>query len=1010
MIWVDLIQSEQYHKLDKAFLDYLQRQGLSWSDFEVLPTKEAEEQNDLEKNIIDLANQLEGFLLSIFPVSQEYHQYVDQLSSFETIERFLQLVSKPAARQLKLKAKIDETCVNQVMLVAGQYAKDEHQCVTKLLTEFEPHALIQWFQYICIEQLNPYVTWQVFQLPKRVDYNHLVTVNAYKPRFDYRYTGATRPQIEIERQIHYCIDCHLKQNDSCSKGMIDRKSSQYKISPLGRVLMGCPLNQKISQMHMLRKRHKVLAALAVTMLDNPLCAATGDRICNDCMAACIYQKFEPVDTPSVESNTLELILSLPYGAEIYLLLARWNPLAKLMNQFSQQEYPKRHSGSVAVVGMGPAGIAMSYYLLHSGLTVFGFDGLAIREKVGNVLEPIKSFHAWADKLLEDGPLCFGGVMDYGITARWDKRKIALLWALLHRFKRFKIKGHIRLGGAVTIPSLKQLGFDHVVLATGAGLPQAHPLQKHQGMVFANEFLMRLQISGMMHKTLKSGLSLPIIVVGGGLTAIDCATEAQVYYLKWVEQVAFWCDSVGIDVLIKDMSEWQKAQVLVWQAHGVRVRKLRLEQNIPHTKAFFEETGGVSIVYRKSMQESPAYKTNYLEVEKALEQGIIYIENTNPVRVTTTQDGRVSSLICYSSSIEGEVTIPAQTVMFATGSKPNVAYYFENRSDLKMSESGYYKRATSFFAESDTHPDYVTIIGDLHPEYQGSVVGALASAKDSYMQILNKVSQGAQLTEADVLDGITISINHWEASDQFIRLDISTQLPLPLGGYLRITVFDERHTLTPVSAVIVSQEEAWVKADCEGIDDLKHGRISGVLGPSGTRVVSQSVTKTAKVITDKMGLAWACSIANAIKIQGKICEVVCLSKTDVALSDYFDKVYFVEKQEISKRLFTATEDLYFCVSGALLKELQIMNFPANQSYAVVDGGMMCFLKGICGQCIQWQVDQDGNSLKAVYACSWQAQPLTLIDVNHVVSRQQKKDETQLYQNWKKRMRSQEINYV
>ena len=79
-------------------------------------------------------------------------------------------------------------------------------------------------------------------------------------------------------------------------------------------------------MHALRKRKQAIAALAVTMIDNPLCVVTGDRICNDCMAACIYQKYEPVDTPSVNPDTLSVVLSLPYGAEIYLLLARWNPL------------------------------------------------------------------------------------------------------------------------------------------------------------------------------------------------------------------------------------------------------------------------------------------------------------------------------------------------------------------------------------------------------------------------------------------------------------------------------------------------------------------------------------------------------------------------------------------------------------------------------------------------------------------------------------------------------------
>ena len=64
-------------------------------------------------------------------------------------------------------------------------------------------------------------------------------------------------------------------------------------------------------------------------------------------------------------------------------------------------------------------------------------------------------------------------------------------------------------------------------------------------------------------------------------------------------------------------------------------------------------------------------------------------------------------------------IPARTVLFATGSKPNVAYYYERRQDL-MIENGYYHRSDKFKAKSEKFPNYVTIIGDLHPDYQGSV--------------------------------------------------------------------------------------------------------------------------------------------------------------------------------------------------------------------------------------------------------------------------------------------------
>jgi hypothetical protein len=57
-------------------------------------------------------------------------------------------------------------------------------------------------------------------------------------------------------------------------------------------------------------------------------------------------------------------------------------------------------------------------------------------------------------------------------------------------------------------------------------------------------------------------------------------------------------------------------------------------------------------------------------------------------------------------------------------------------------------------------------------------------------------------------------------------------------------------------------------------------------------------------------------------------------------------------------------------------------------ASVNGPMQCMLKGVCAQCFQWQIDPDtGKRSKAVFGCSWQDEPLELIDLDHLNSRQQ-----------------------
>ncbi len=56
------------------------------------------------------------------------------------------------------------------------------------------------------------------------------------------------------------------------------------------------------------------------------------------------------------------------------------------------------------------------------------------------------------------------------------------------------------------------------------------------------------------------------------------------------------------------------------------------------------------------------------------------------------------------------------------------------------------------------------------------------------------------------------------------------------------------------------------------------------------------------------------------------------------------------------------------------------------YGSVYVPMQCMLKGVCAQCLVWQIDPEtGLRKKAVFACSWQNQPLELIDIDHLAQR-------------------------
>ena len=115
------------------------------------------------------------------------------------------------------------------------------------------------------------------------------------------------------------------------------------------------------------------------------------------------------------------------------------------------------------------------------------------------------------------------------------------------------------------------------------------------------------------------------------------------------------------------------------------QKRRSEQ--PNFIKLAREWGGVTIAYRRTMQESPAYINNHEELQKALEEGIYYLEGLEPTAVDLNEYGHAEALICHKRirnqenewvTTTEEVRLPARSILVATGTQPNTAYEFEHR--------------------------------------------------------------------------------------------------------------------------------------------------------------------------------------------------------------------------------------------------------------------------------------------------------------------------------------------
>ena len=376
--------------------------------------------------------------------------------------------------------------------------------------------------------------------------SHRLERHHLRRRDGFKLTDAGADLVHALDEANYCIWCHEQGKDSCSKGLKEKPPTEgFRKTVFGVPLAGCPLEEKISEFHMVKARGEPLAALGIIAVDNPMVAGTGHRICNDCMKSCIYQKQDPVDIPQAETRSLKAVLGQPWGFEMYGLLTRWNPL----NNHSPVAKPA--SGRrVLVVGLGPAGYTLSHYLLNDGHTVVAIDGLKIEPLDATLsgvkpdgtrvpFKPIKHLSELQEDLNDRVMAGFGGVAEYGITVRWDKNFLKIIRLLLERRSTFAMFGGVRFGGTITAEQAFEMGFDHVALALGAGKPTllSMPGGLARGVRMASDFLMALQLTGAAKPDSIANLQLrlPAVVIGGGLTAIDTATEAMAYYPVQVEK-------------------------------------------------------------------------------------------------------------------------------------------------------------------------------------------------------------------------------------------------------------------------------------------------------------------------------------------------------------------------------------------------------------------------------------------------------------------------------------------
>ncbi len=773
---------------------------------------------------------------------------------------------------------------------------------------------------------------------KQVDHSYVTTNHRERDGFSLTDTGFSNEQSVGE--THYCILCHNQGKDSCRTGIAQSPKKA-----------GCPLDQKISQMHVLKRKEMNIAALAVIMIDNPMVAATGHRICNDCMKSCIFQKQSPVNTPGAETNILNSVLSLPYGFEIYSLLTRWNPLNLT------QPLPMPETGyQVLVVGLGPAGFSLAHYLSRDGHMVVGIDGAKLEPLSAELLEKklIKDVSMLYENLDERILSGFGGVAEYGITVRWNKNYLKIIRLLLERRNNIQFFGSTRFGGQIHEGNYKQLGIDAVTLCTGAGAPKLLDIPgiSTPGVRLASDFLMGLQLTGAAKKDSLANLQIlgPILVIGGGLTAIDTATEAKAYYKEQVKKFKHRYNKLLEIYGEEEIKKWWTVQ-----DHLVAEQLLTCEET------------EVRIIYRSDITNAPSYSLNHEEVEKALEEGIIFEHNLVPLRIEKDDTGYAKGLWVIRN--DKEEFISARCIIMAVGTHHEPL----NQNHLSF--------------------------GDAHPSYAGSVVKAIASAKYGYQNISESLKANSPLPKVewnDLLKAEVLTVTR--LAKNLIQIDVKAPLAAATfqpGQFYRLQNFEslapivndtrlamEALALTPVKVDKVSGIITFVIVEIGSssmlAQFLRPGETVALMGPTGTPTELPSNQNVLLIGGGHFNLALI-HMGKALKEKGnkvywiagyrsstdrthveeielasdKILWYYAEAKADENHGNAIDGLYCLKDENILQ-----TVDWLFVMGStsmqeAISKELLLLEKSLNNNLKTITNvnvPMQCMMQGICGQCM------------------------------------------------------------
>src|SRR5687767_1745001 len=288
--FADLHKPARLRELYLRFVEQVtQTEPELWSQWEQYRDVPESLSNIARSNlIVAMAPHVSRFVTALFGVGADAEALVAQTRAYDTLFRFkIDFVRRRALPLLKAGAHVEATADDHALVeqvVAAGFSRRladadaemalaiygcsllDREAADKTAAAAEIESLKRW----CAAHVHDarFKNWVVFRFPENLDYDHLVQVQRpeaaipeemfgpdarLRRREGFQLTDPRYSRREVLSEIHYCVLCHERDKDTCSKGIRD-KEGKVATNPLGIPLPGCPLDEKISEMHLLRKR------------------------------------------------------------------------------------------------------------------------------------------------------------------------------------------------------------------------------------------------------------------------------------------------------------------------------------------------------------------------------------------------------------------------------------------------------------------------------------------------------------------------------------------------------------------------------------------------------------------------------------------------------------------------------------------------------------------------------------------------------------------------------------